>query len=161
MLTTLAAIAASLGLSLAVDEINRIMVDGQKLSPDQIATKVNNILDQIRAKSNKKYNDALDALQNAPSSEFYAGALKEKVREIRQRLYKEANRQRDIVSDVENKLSSIQQRSANLQMSSDAYRLHRGKDDVNSIISDLNKVDQTLDDRKTDKNNFNNNKGKE
>lgn len=147
MLTTLAAIAASLGLSLAVDEINRIMVDGQKLSPDQIAMKVNTILDQIRAKSNKKYNDALDALQNAPSSEFYAGALKDKVREIRRKLYQDANRQRDIASDVESKLASVQQRSANLQMSSDAYRLHRGHEDVNNILSDLNKVDQSLDDR--------------
>lgn len=152
MLTTLAAIAASIGLSLAVDEINRIMVDGQKLSPDQIAAKVNRILDQIRAKSSKKYNEALDALQNAPSSEFYAGALKEKVREIRRRLYENANRQRDIASDVENRLGSIQQRSANLQMSSDAYRLHRGQDDVNNIISDLNKVDQSLDDRSNNNN---------
>lgn len=147
MLTTLAAIAASLGLSLAVDEINRILVDGQKLSPDQIATKVNKILDQIRAKSNKKYNDALDALQNAPSSEFYAGALKNKVREIRQKLYEDVNKQRDLASDVESRLGSIQQRSANLQMSSDAYRLHRGQEDVNSILSDLHKVDQSLDDR--------------
>lgn len=147
MLTTLAAIAASLGLTLAIDEINRIMVDGQKLSPDQIATKVNRILDQIRAKSSKKYNDALDAIQNAPSSEFYAGALKDKVREIRRNLYQNANRQRDIASDVESRLGSIQQRSANLQMSSDAYRLHRGQEDVNSILSDLNKVDQSLDDR--------------
>ena len=152
MLTTLAAIAASLGLSLAVDEINRIMVDGQKLSPDQIATRVNKILDQIRAKSNKKYNDALDALQNAPSSEFYAGALKDKVREIRRKLYQDANRQRDLASDVESRLGSIQQRSANLQMSSDAYRLHRGQEDVNSILSDLNKVDQSLDDRNNNEN---------
>lgn len=147
MLTTLAAIAASLGLTLAIDEINRIMVDGQRLSPDQIATKVNKILDQIRAKSSKKYNEALDAIQNAPSSEFYAGALKDKVREIRRNLYQNANRQRDIASDVESKLNSIQQRAANLQMSSDAYRLHRGQEDVNSILSDLNKVDQSLDDR--------------
>lgn len=147
MLTTLAAIAASLGLSLAVDEINRILVDGQKLSPDQIAAKVNTILDQIRAKSNRKYNEALDALQNAPSSEFYAGALKNKVREIRRNLYNKVSKQRDLASDVENKLGSIQQRSANLQMSSDAYRLHNGQKDINSILSDLNKVDQALDDQ--------------
>lgn len=146
MLTTLAAIAASLGLTLAVDEINRMLVDGQKLSPDEIAAKVNTILDQIRAKSNKKYNDALDALQNAPSSEYYAGALKEKVREIRRNLYNNINKQRDLASDVENKLNSIQQRSTNLQMSTDAYRLHKGQEDVNRILSDLNKVDQTLDD---------------
>lgn len=151
MLTTLAAIAASLGLTLAVDEINRMLVDGQKLSPDEIAGKVNNILDQIRAKSNKKYNDALDALQNAPSSEYYAGALKEKVREIRRNLYHNINKQRDLASDVENKLNSIQQRSANLQMSTDAYRLHKGQEDVNQILSDLNKVDQTLDDHNKQK----------
>lgn len=147
MLTTLAAIAASLGLTLAIDEINRIMVDGQKLSPDQIAMKVNKVLDQIRAKSSRKYNEALDAIENAPSSEFYAGALKDKVREIRRNLYQNANRQRDIASNVESRLGSIQQRAANLQMSSDAYRLHRGQEDVNSILSDLNKVDQSLDDR--------------
>lgn len=146
MLATLAAIAASLGLTLAVDEINRMLVDGQKLSPDEIAAKVNTILDQIRAKSNKKYNDALDALQNAPSSEYYAGALKEKVREIRRNLYNNISKHRDLASDVENKLNSIQQRSANLQMSTDAYRLHKGQEDVNRILSDLNKVDQTLDD---------------
>lgn len=146
MLATLAAIAASLGLSLAVDEINRILVDGEKLSPDQIASKVNSILDQIRAKSNKKYNDAIDALQNAPSSEFYAGAIKDKIRDIRRNLKNRADSQRDIASDVETKLNSIQQRSANLQMSSDAYRLHKGQEDVNSIISDLKKVDQALGD---------------
>lgn len=152
MLTTLAAIAASLGLSLAVDEINRILVDGQKLSPDQIAAKVNTILDQIRAKSNRKYNEALDALQNAPSSEFYAGALKDKVREIRRNLYNNVSKQRDLAADVENRLGSIQQRSANLQMSSDAYRLHNGQKDINTILSDLNKVDQALDDQnKTNK----------
>lgn len=146
MLATLAAIAASLGLSLAVDEINRIMVDGEKLSPDQIASKVNGILDQIRAKSNKKYNDAIDALQNAPSSEFYAGAIKEKIRDLRRNLKNIADKQRDIASDVETRLNSIQQRSANLQMSSDAYRLHKGHEDVNNIISDLKKVDQSLGD---------------
>lgn len=146
MLATLAAIAASLGLSLMVDEINRILVDGQKLSPDEIATKVNKVLDQIRAKSNKKYNEALDAIQNAPSSDFYAGALKDKVRGIRRDLIHEANKQRDIANDVETKLGSIQQRSANLQMSTDAYRLHKGQGDVNQILSDLKKVDQSLGD---------------
>lgn len=146
MLATLAAIAASLGLSLAVDEINRILVDDEKLSPDQIASKVNGILDQIRAKSNKKYNDAIDALQNAPSSEFYAGAIKDKIRDLRRNLRNVADKQRDMASDVETRLNSIQQRSANLQMSSDAYRLHKGQDDVNNIISDLKKVDQSLGD---------------
>lgn len=146
MLTTLAAIAASLGLALAVDEINRMLIDGEKLSPDQIASRVNKILDQIRAKSNKKYNDAIDAIQNAPSSDFYAGALKDKIRDIRRNLINKADKQRDIASDVETKLNSIQQRSANLQMASDAYRLHRGQEDINNIMSDLKKVDQTLGD---------------
>lgn len=146
MLMTLAAIAASLGLSLAVDEINRIMVDGKKLAPDQIAAKVNTILDQIRAKSTKKYNDAIDALQNAPSSDFYAGAIKDKIRDLRRDLRRKADVQRDIAADVESRLNSIQQRSANLQMSSDAYRLHRGEQDVKDIMSDLGKVDQTLGD---------------
>lgn len=146
MLATLAAIAASLGLSLMVDEINRILVDGQKLSPDEIATTVNKVLDQIRAKSTRKYNQALDAIQNAPSSDFYAGALKDKIRGIRRDLLNEANRQRDIANDVETKLGSIQQRSANLQMSTDAYRLHKGQEDVNQILSDLKKVDQSLGD---------------
>ena len=146
MLATLAAIAASLGLSLAVDEINRMLIDGEKLSPDQIASKVNKILDQIRAKSNRKYNDAIDALQNAPSSDFYAGALKDKIRDIRRNFKNKADKQRDIASDVETKLNSIQQRSANLQMSSDAYRLHNGQEDINNIMSDLKKVDQSLGD---------------
>lgn len=146
MLATLAAIAASLGLSLMVDEINRILVDGQKLSPDEIATKVNKVLDQIRAKSTKKYNEALDAIQNAPSSDFYAGALKDKIRGIRRNLINEANKQRDIANDVETRLGSIQQRSANLQMSTDAYRLHKGQEDANQILSDLKKVDQSLGD---------------
>lgn len=146
MLTALAAIAASLGLSLAVDEINRILVDGEKLSPDQIASKVNKILDQIRAKSNKKYNDAIEALQNAPSSDFYTGAIKDKILDVRRGLKEKADKQRDLSSDVEAKLGSIQQRSANLQMASDAYRLHRGQKDVQDILSDLKKVDQTLGD---------------
>lgn len=146
MLATLAAIAASLGLSLMVDEINRILVDGQKLSPDEIATTVNKALDQIRAKSTRKYNQALDAIQNAPSSDFYAGALKDKIRGIRRDLLNEASKQRDIANDVETKLGSIQQRSANLQMSTDAYRLHKGQEDVNQILSDLKKVDQSLGD---------------
>lgn len=146
MLSTLAAIAASLGLTLIVDEVNRILVDGQKLSPDQIASTVNKALDQIRAKSTSKYNQALDAIQNAPSSDFYAGALKDKIRGVRRNLVKAANKQRDIANDVESKLSSIQQRAANLQMSTDAYRLHRGQDDVNQIMSDLKKVDQSLGD---------------
>lgn len=146
MLTALAAIAASLGLSLAVDEINRMLVDGEKLSPDQIASKVNNILDQIRAKSNKKYNDAIDTLQNAPSSEFYAGAIKDRIRDVRRNLKNKVDRQRDMASDVETKLNSIQQRSANLQMASDAYKLHKGQEDISNIMSDLKKVDQTLGD---------------
>lgn len=146
MLATLAAIAASLGLALAVDEINRIQVDGEKLSPDQIAARVNKVLDQIRAKSTKRYNDAIDAIQSAPLSDYYAGALKDKIRDYRSNLKKRADKQRDIASDVETKLNSIQQRSANLQMSSDAYRLHRGEDDVKSILSDLDKVDQSLSD---------------
>lgn len=146
MLTALAAIAASLGLSLAVDEINRMLVDGEKLSPDQIASKVNKILDQIRAKSNKKYNDAIEALQNAPSSDFYTGAIKDKILDVRRDLKEKADKQRDLSSDVETKLNSIQQRSANLQMASDAYRLHRGQKDVQDILSDLKKVDQTLGD---------------
>lgn len=146
MLATLAAIAASLGLTLIVDEVNRILVDGQKLSPDEIASTVNKALDQIRAKSTSKYNQALDAIQNAPSSDFYAGALKDKVREIRRSILKNADKQRNIANDVETKLSSIQQRAANLQMSTDAYRLHRGQEDVNQIMSDLKKVDQSLGD---------------
>lgn len=146
MLATLAAIAASLGLSLMVDEINRILVDGQRLSPDEIASTVNKVLDQIRAKSTRKYNQALDAIQNAPSSDFYAGALKDKIRGIRRDLMNEVNKQRDIANDVETKLGSIQQRSANLQMSTDAYRLHKGQEDVNQILSDLKKVDQSLGD---------------
>lgn len=146
MLATLAAIAASLGLSLAVDEINRILVDGQKLSPDEIASTVNKALDQIRAKSTSKYNQALDAIQNAPSSDFYAGALKDKIREVRRNLFRTADKQRDIANDVETRLNSIQQRAANLQMSTDAYRLHRGQEDVNQIMSDLKKVDQSLGD---------------
>lgn len=146
MLATLAAIAASLGLSLAVDEINRILVDGQKLSPDEIASTVNKTLDQIRARSTSKYNQALDAIQNAPSSDFYAGALKDKIREVRRNLVRTADNQRDIANDVESKLGSIQQRAANLQMSTDAYRLHRGQEDVNQIMADLRKVDQSLGD---------------
>lgn len=146
MLATLAAIAASLGLTLIVDEVNRILVDGEKLSPDQIAQTVNKALDQIRARSNKKYNEALDAIQNAPSSEFYTGALKDKVREARQKLADRARKQRDLASDVETKLGSIQQRSSNLQLSTDAYRLHKGRQDVKEIMDDLKKVDQSLDD---------------
>lgn len=146
MLSALAAIAASLGLTLIVDEVNRILVDGQKLSPDQIARTVNKALDQIRAKSVSKYNQALDAIQNAPSSDFYAGAIKDKIREIRRNLINEANKQRDIANDVESKLNSIQQRSVNLQMATDAYRLHRGQEDVNQMMSDLKKVDQSLGD---------------
>lgn len=146
MFTTLAAIAASLGLSLIVDEVNRLMVDKEKLSPEEIAAKVNRILDQIRAKSSKKYNDALDALQSVPSSEFYAGALKEKVYDIRRKARDKAIKQRDIASDVETSLNSIQQRSFNLQTATDAYRLHRGQRDIDNIISDLKKVDQTLGD---------------
>lgn len=146
MFSTLAAIAASIGLSLVVDEVNRLMVDKEKLSPDEIAAKVNNILDQIRTKSNQKYNDALDALQDVPSSEFYAGALKEKVYDIRRKARDKAVKQRNIASDVETKLNSIQQRSYNLQNASDAYRLHKGQRDIDNIISDLKKVDQSLGD---------------
>lgn len=146
MFATLAAIAASIGLSLVVDEVNRLMVDKEKLSPDEIAAKVNNILDQIRAKSSKKYNDALDALQSVPSSEFYAGALKEKVYEIRRKARDEAVKQRDIASNVETSLNSIQQRAYNLQNATDAYRLHRGQKDIDTIVSDLKKVDQSLGD---------------
>lgn len=146
MFATLAAIAASLGLSLIVDEVNRLMVDKEKLSPEEIAAKVNGILDQIRAKSSKKYNEALDALQDVPSAEFYAGALKEKVYDIRRKARDKAIKQRDIASDVETSLNSIQQRAFNLQNATDAYRLHRGQKDIDNIISDLKKVDQTLGD---------------
>lgn len=148
MFATLAMVAASLGLGMLVDEINRIETSKGKLTANEIAKRVDSILNRIRQKSTTKYNEALDAIERLPNTEFYAGAVKDKIRDMRREAQSNANRIRDKYQAVEQQLGSIQQRSANLQMSSDAYRLSQGKKDVEDIERDLKAVESSLDNKK-------------
>lgn len=142
ILLSILTVAASIGLSEGIDAINRERVRKGELSPDKMISLINSKLSQIQKKSSSAYSKIMDKI-NAMPMIAEAGNLKAYLSQVRDKNQQLKEAASTTLTNVENTVTDLKNRAANLANQSDSYKLSKsGKDEYSSLINDAGKASE-------------------
>lgn len=140
ILLTLVSVAASYGLQAGIEKLDRDKVRKNKMTPDQMISLINRKLAQIQRESTEAYNSAMDRLSSMPVI-MEAGSLKNYMNQVRSMASNKVKAARQNLNDVENAVSDIKNRTANLAIQPDSYKASdSGKKEYQQIKSDADNL---------------------
>lgn len=140
ILSILASVGLSYGIDAGANAFDRYKTRTDKVTPSDILKAVDSALKNIKSKSLKAYNEALDKLNSNPTVQS-VGNLADYIAKASAKKQQAVTRARDIATEIETAASDIQNRSQMLASQSDSYRRSKtGKYELDQIKGDANEL---------------------
>lgn len=140
VLSILASVGLSYGIDAGANAYDRYKTRTDKITPTDILKTVDSVLNDLKSKSLKAYNEALDKLNSNPSIQS-VGSLADYIAKASAKKQQAVTKARDIASEIETAASDIQSRSQMLASQSDSYRRSKtGKYELDQIKDDASKI---------------------